>query len=151
MPDRCQDDSSGKGRPEAGRRTRSTVGRSEDRYDPQHIESLLPELREAVIKKCDTARALHPFASYTDNLQKVVLHFEHFYCNTAVRFAARLDACIRSTVPRMAASGSCEATMLCPGIEFRRDVRPPVIQGIAMVSPVVTPIACSCPLLNETL
>jgi hypothetical protein len=69
----------------------------------------------------------------------------------AVRFAARLDACIRSTVPRMAASGSCEATMLCPGIEFRRDVRPPVIQGIAMVSPVVTPIACSCPLLNETL
>ena len=86
MPDRCQDDSSGKGRPEAGRRTRSTVGRSEDRYDPQHIESFLPELREAVIKKCDTARALHPFASYTDNLQKVVLHFEHFYCNTGGSF-----------------------------------------------------------------
>ena len=61
-------------------------GRSEDRYSPDHIESLPPEIREAVINKCGTARALHPFARYTDNLQKVVLHFEHFSCNTGGSF-----------------------------------------------------------------
>jgi hypothetical protein len=54
--------------------------RSEDRYDPQHIESLPPEVRAAVVHLCGTPRALHTFASYTENLQKVVLHFEHFYC-----------------------------------------------------------------------
>ena len=60
--------------------------RSEDRYDPQHIESLPPEIRDAVIYQCGKPRALHPFASYTDNLQKVVLHFEHFYCSTGGSF-----------------------------------------------------------------
>jgi hypothetical protein len=56
--------------------------RSEDRYNPQHIESLPPEIRDAVIRGCSRPKALHEFAGYTDNLQKVVLHFEHFYCGT---------------------------------------------------------------------
>ncbi len=54
--------------------------RSEDRYNPQHIESLPPEIREAVIHLCATPRAMHTFAGYIETPQKVVLHFEHFYC-----------------------------------------------------------------------
>jgi hypothetical protein len=55
--------------------------RSEDRYDPQHVENLPPEIRDAVVRQCDTPRALHPFAHYTDNLQTLVLHYEHLYCS----------------------------------------------------------------------
>jgi hypothetical protein len=54
--------------------------RSEDRYDPQHIESLPPEIREQVLKLCPAPKALHEFVSYSDHLRKVVLHFEHLYC-----------------------------------------------------------------------
>ena len=54
--------------------------RSEDRYDPQHIENLPPEIREHVLKLCSAPKALHEFASYADHLRKVVLHFEHLYC-----------------------------------------------------------------------
>jgi hypothetical protein len=63
-------------------------GRSEDRYNPQHIESLPPEVRDAVIHLCGTPRALHEFARYSDNLQKVVLYFEHFYCDTKDTFCS---------------------------------------------------------------
>ncbi len=54
--------------------------RSEDRYDPQHIGNLPPESRARVLKQCPEARALHEFASYSDQLRRVVLHFEHLYC-----------------------------------------------------------------------
>ena len=54
--------------------------RSEDRYDPQHIENLPPEIRGHVLKLCSAPKALHEFASYADHLRKVVLHFEHLYC-----------------------------------------------------------------------
>ncbi len=55
---------------------------SDDRYDPQHIENLPPEIRAKVLSKCSTPRALHPFAHSRDNMQTVVLHYEHFYCST---------------------------------------------------------------------
>jgi hypothetical protein len=54
--------------------------RSEDRYDPQHIENLPLEIRKQVLKLCPAPKALHEFASYSDHLRKVVLHFEHLYC-----------------------------------------------------------------------
>lgn len=54
--------------------------RSDDRYDPQHIDSLPIEVREQVLRLCHAPRALHDFASYTEHLQKVVLHFERLYC-----------------------------------------------------------------------
>jgi hypothetical protein len=57
------------------------TGMSEDRYNPQHIDSLPPEIRTAIYHKCSTPRALHPFAVYSKNLQRIVLHFEHFYCD----------------------------------------------------------------------
>jgi hypothetical protein len=55
----------------------------ENPYNPQHIESLPPEVRAAVIHQWRTTpKALHYFASYTENSQRIVLHFEHFYCNS---------------------------------------------------------------------
>jgi hypothetical protein len=54
--------------------------RSDDRYDPQHIENLPTEVRAQVLQLCTTPKALHEFASYTDHLRKVVLHFERLYC-----------------------------------------------------------------------
>jgi hypothetical protein len=55
--------------------------RSEDRYNPQHIESLPPEIRSSILHKCGVPKALHSFASYLDNSKKIVLHFEHFVCD----------------------------------------------------------------------
>jgi hypothetical protein len=54
---------------------------SEYPYNPQHIDSLPTEMRNAIYQTCKTARALHTFASYSENLQRIVLHFEHFYCD----------------------------------------------------------------------
>jgi hypothetical protein len=55
--------------------------RSEDRYNPQHIDSLPPEIRNAIYQRCGTPKALHPFATYFDNARRIVLHFEHFVCD----------------------------------------------------------------------
>lgn len=54
--------------------------RSEDRYDPQHFENLPPELRHEILRLCPAPKALHDFASYSERLQKIVLHFERLYC-----------------------------------------------------------------------
>ena len=53
---------------------------AEDRYNPQHIDSLPPEIRNSILRRCSTPKALHPFASYFDNFKRIVLHFEHFVC-----------------------------------------------------------------------
>jgi hypothetical protein len=58
---------------------------TEDRYNPQHIDSLPPEIRGEIYRMCSTPRALHPFASYFDD-GRIVLHFEHFYCNERDKF-----------------------------------------------------------------
>jgi hypothetical protein len=54
--------------------------RSEDRYDPQHIEGLPADVRQQVLQRCPAARASHDFAQFMDHLQKVVLHYERLYC-----------------------------------------------------------------------
>ena len=59
---------------------------TEDRYNPQHIDGLPPDVRKAILHKCSTPRALHPFASYFDNSRRIVLHFEHFYCDEKDKF-----------------------------------------------------------------
>ena len=56
--------------------------RNEDYYDPEHLNRLPPEVSATVFRQCGTARAIHPFAQYRDNLQTLVLHYEHFYCST---------------------------------------------------------------------
>jgi hypothetical protein len=53
--------------------------RSEDRYNPEHISELPPEVRALVVRECADPRALHTFADYSDP-RKIVLHYEHFYC-----------------------------------------------------------------------
>lgn len=67
---------------------------SEDRYNPQHIDSLPPEIRNAIYRKCKTPKALHTFASYSDNMHRIVLHFEHFYCEEANYLCKPSGACL---------------------------------------------------------
>jgi hypothetical protein len=49
---------------------------TEDRYNPQHISSLPPEIRNSILHRCNEPKALHPFASYSDDSKRIVLHFE---------------------------------------------------------------------------
>jgi hypothetical protein len=54
--------------------------RSEDRYNPEHIQGLPSKIRNAIMQRCRTPRALHAFWDYHDGPKGIVLHFEHFYC-----------------------------------------------------------------------
>jgi hypothetical protein len=53
---------------------------AEDPWNPQHIEGLPPEVRNALVRMCGGSRALHQFAGYFQNSRVLVLHFEHFRC-----------------------------------------------------------------------
>jgi hypothetical protein len=57
--------------------------RAEDRYNPQHISSLPPEIRALLYANCKDPRALHEFAEYRDNLRVITLHYEHFSCTAS--------------------------------------------------------------------
>ena len=48
--------------------------------NPQHIRGLPPEVRNALAHMCGDSRAEHQFASYSQNLRFLVLHFEHLRC-----------------------------------------------------------------------
>ena len=52
----------------------------EDRYNPQHIDNLPQEIRDAVVGKCREPRALHDFAVYKDGTSQILLHYEHLLC-----------------------------------------------------------------------
>jgi hypothetical protein len=54
---------------------------TDDRYSLQHIDSLPPEIRSSIVRKCNDPKALHPFARYSDNAKRIELHFEHFVCD----------------------------------------------------------------------
>ena len=43
---------------------------TEDRYNPQHIDNLPPEIRNSILHRCSTPKALHPFAGYFDNFKR---------------------------------------------------------------------------------
>lgn len=60
--------------------------RSEDRYDPQHISALPPDVRQAVVDKCPEPRALHDFSRYRDGTTQIVLHYEHLLCGTSTSY-----------------------------------------------------------------
>jgi hypothetical protein len=68
--------------------------RTEDRYNPQHIDSLPPEVRSAIYRMCSEPKALHPFASYSDDMHRIVLHFEHFYCQQRDGFCSQSGVCL---------------------------------------------------------
>ena len=50
------------------------------RLNPQHINGLPAEVRDAVAHMCRGAQAQHQFAAYSQTSQVLVLHFEHFRC-----------------------------------------------------------------------
>jgi len=53
---------------------------SEDPWNPQHIDGLPSEVRNALARMCEAPRAQHQFAGYFQNSRVLVLHFEHFRC-----------------------------------------------------------------------
>jgi hypothetical protein len=54
---------------------------SEDRWNPEHINQLPAEVRNAITRMCgESSRAEHYFATYFQNSRLIVLHFEHFRC-----------------------------------------------------------------------
>jgi hypothetical protein len=52
---------------------------SEDRYNPEHITELPPDVRAQIESECPDPRALHAFAAYKAQ-GGILLHYEHFYC-----------------------------------------------------------------------
>ena len=49
-------------------------------WNPQHINGLPAEVRNALTHMCGDSQAEHQFASYSQNLRFLVLHFERFRC-----------------------------------------------------------------------
>jgi hypothetical protein len=49
-------------------------------WNPQHISGLPAEVRNALAHMCGDSQAEHQFASYSQNLRTLVLHFEHLRC-----------------------------------------------------------------------
>lgn len=71
----------------------SQVGH-DDPWNPEHIEGLPPEVRNAVIRMCrELPRAGYYFATYFDNSRTIKLHFEHLYCVGQAAFC-RGDSCL---------------------------------------------------------
>jgi len=62
-------------------------------WNPERVERLPPEVRNAVIHMCGDPHAGHYFATYFDNSQVIKLHFEHLHCDEQVRFC-RGDDCL---------------------------------------------------------
>ena len=52
----------------------------EDRWNPQHLDGLPAEVRNALARMCRGSRAEHQFAGYFENSRVLVLHFEHLRC-----------------------------------------------------------------------
>jgi hypothetical protein len=48
--------------------------------NPQHVNGLPAEVRDALAHMCRGAQAQHPFAGYSQNSRTIVLHFEHLHC-----------------------------------------------------------------------
>jgi hypothetical protein len=67
---------------------------TDDRYNPQHINDLPPRVREKVLHVCSTPRAMHTFATYSDNMRQLVLHYEHFYCEPQRAYCKSSGQCL---------------------------------------------------------
>src|SRR4051794_25858299 len=53
-----------------------------DRWNPQHVDSLPADIRNAVTRMCGQApKAERDFTSYFENSRRIVLHFQHFRCD----------------------------------------------------------------------
>ncbi len=84
--------------PTAGSAKGGTYG-VEDRYNPQHITSLPPEVRQIVVSKCKEPRATHEFSSYRDGTAEIVLHYEHLLCELSNVYCTS-NACLHEVYRR---------------------------------------------------
>jgi hypothetical protein len=66
---------------------------SDEVYNPQHISSLPPEIRDSVYAVCNEPRALHTFAEYRNNLRIVTLHYERLLCGIS-EFRCSASGCL---------------------------------------------------------
>ena len=73
---------------------RGSQARHDDPWNPDHIDNLPLEVRDAVAHMCRSSpRAAHYFATYLDNSHIIRLHFENFQCGEGGRFC-RGDSCL---------------------------------------------------------
>ena len=57
--------------------------------NPQHINALPAEVRNALAHMCTGAQAQHQFAGYSQNSRTLVLHFEHLHCGDRGAFCTQ--------------------------------------------------------------
>jgi len=67
---------------------------TEDRYNPQHISGLPPEVHNFILHRCSAPKALHSFAIYFKDLKGVVLHFEYFLCDGDSTYCTVSSRCL---------------------------------------------------------
>lgn len=65
----------------------SQVGH-DDPWNVDHIDSLPPVVRNAVMHMCADPRAGHYFATYFDNSRLIKLHYEHLHCDERATFCS---------------------------------------------------------------
>jgi hypothetical protein len=58
-------------------------------WNPQHISSLPAEVRNDLAHMCGDSQAEHQFATYSENLRTLVLHFEHLRCGNRGKFCTQ--------------------------------------------------------------
>jgi hypothetical protein len=62
-------------------------------WNPEHIDHLRPEVRNAVLARCATIpSAGHYFATYGPD--RLTLHFEHFHCDHAAEAYCKGSQCL---------------------------------------------------------
>lgn len=74
---------------------------SEDRYNPQHIDSLPAEIHDAFVGKCHEPRALHDFAVFKDGTSKIILHYEYLLCGQSHSYCTA-TSCLHQVYMRSA-------------------------------------------------
>jgi hypothetical protein len=67
--------------------------------NPQHINGLPAEVRNAVAHMCRNAQAEHQFAGHSQNSQNLVLHFEHLHCGDHGAFCTQAGCLHRVYIP----------------------------------------------------
>jgi len=83
-------------------------------YDPQHITSLPLEVQKAIMRRCSSPRALHTFATYPENTQRIVLHFERFFCNEPDGFCKTTGECLHQVYVSKRGHYSLERSYYAP-------------------------------------
>jgi len=68
-------------------------------HKADHLTSLPPEIRQAVISRCKVPHATNEFAGYRNGVAEIVLHYEHPLCGLAHAYCAR-SVCLEEVYGR---------------------------------------------------